>query len=64
MHRIFKDEGRSIGSFSSCPFGVWPKSALAASQSLESAPHFLRSRSSRQKILPQTVIHTQSVLAV
>lgn len=63
MLGIFKDAGRGTGAFSSCPTGIWPKSALAASHSLESAPDFLRSRSLRQRILFQTVIHTQFVHA-
>ena len=63
MWNIFEDEGRIAGGFLSSPNGVWSKSALTASHSLESAPHFQRSRSLGQRILSQIVIHTRSVHA-
>ena len=61
MQRIFKDERRRIEALSTWPRGLWPKSALATSQSLESVPHFPCPCSLRQQILLQTVIHTELV---
>ena len=63
MLSIFKDEGRRNGDFSIGPVGVWHRCALAALRLLESAPHFLRTRALRERIWPQTVIHTDWVHA-